>query len=100
MDDPRQKPAKTIRSTALDPRTQQLIREAGQGRLRLTIVEEDGRQIAEVCPVETNQHNSLWDDYDPDAARQAWRASAGTLHDVDVESLLTDLKAEREQDSA
>jgi hypothetical protein len=98
MSDPHPKPTKTIRTASLDSRTQQLVREAGQGRVRLTVVEDDGRQIAEVRPVSASQPTDLWANYDPEEARHAWRASSGVLRDVDVESLLADLKAEREQD--
>ncbi len=100
MHNPDAKPVKTIRTASLDPQTQRLIREAGQGRLRLTVVEEDGRQIAEVLPVGASEPSNLWTDYDPQAARQAWQASAGTLRGIDVESLLADLKFEREQDGS
>lgn len=99
MREPQTPPVKAIRAESLDPHTLQLVREAGQGRLRLTVVEDNGQQIAEVGPVEPGHEADLWSGYDPDAARRAWQASAGVLREVNVEALLADLKAEREQDS-
>ena len=99
MPESQSRPSKAIQFENLDSHTRGLVREAGQGRMRLTVVEDDGRQIAEVGPVEPGQVADMWAGYDPGAARQAWRASAGVLSEVDVDALLADLKAEREQDN-
>ncbi len=42
---------------------------------------------------------SIWDNYDPERARQALHASRGALRGVDREQLLADIHAQRTQDS-
>jgi hypothetical protein len=42
----------------------------------------------------------VWADYDPDKADAALVASAGTLAGVDIDELLSDLAAQRAQDSS
>lgn len=66
-----EQPEQTIPVTDLDDRTRQLVREAGQGKRRLTVVEADGKRIAEVRRIERPDAIDIWADYDPEAARQA-----------------------------
>ncbi len=90
----------TIAITDLDDHTRDLVREAGQGRLRLVVVDTDGERIAEVRRIEPPDTSDIWANYDPEAARRAWRRGTGVLRGVDVDDLLTEIKAEREQDSS
>ena len=89
----------TILVTQLDDRARQLVRDVGKGKLRVIVTEADGERIAEVRRIDRHAAVDIWSDYDPEAARAVWRKSAGVLRGVDVAALLTDIKAEREQDS-
>lgn len=84
----------TIIVTELDDRVRRLVRDAGKGKLRLVVAEADGRAIAEIRRIDRD--GSLWADYDPDVARAAWQRGAGSLHGIDIDSLLAEIKAERE----
>ncbi len=59
------------------------------------------QDLALVLPVAAFQANSddIWAEYSPERARRALRASAGALVGVDLEKLLDDIRAEREQGS-
>ena len=45
------------------------------------------------------QPDDVWAGYDPERTRQALARSAGALKGVDVDELLADIYAQREQDS-
>lgn len=91
-------PEKSIQLTQMDDESQQFVREAGQSKVRLVLVDANGEQVAEIRRIDRDAAG-IWAGYDPGAARDAWRRSAGTLRGIDVEALLADLKAAREQDS-
>jgi hypothetical protein len=63
-------------------------------------VEKDGR-LYRLEPVEINTADpeDLWVNYDPVKAKAALHASVGALAHVDVETLLSDLREQRKQDS-
>ncbi len=59
------------------------------------ILERDGERYV----LAREAAHDIWVDYDPEKVRQALRQGTGILAGVDRESLLSDLRAAREQDS-
>lgn len=60
------------------------------------------QDVALVLPISSARPTaqSIWAGYDPDRVRAALEASAGALAGVDLQNLLADIQAEREQASA
>jgi hypothetical protein len=88
---------RTVPTKSLDPDAHRLILEAGASGARLIIVDDDGRTVAEVHGATSAKDPDLWRNYDPNAARSAWRAAAGSMRSTEIEEMLADLKAERGQ---
>lgn len=57
------------------------------------LINRDG----ELYRLEKEKQENAWHRYDPERVKQALAASAGALQGVDVEKLLSDLDAQREQ---
>lgn len=56
------------------------------------LVERDG----ETFRLERDASGDIWKDYDPERVQKAMAASVGVLKGVDIDSLLEELKAQRE----
>lgn len=51
----------------------------------------------ETYRVEKETSGDIWQDYDADRVQKALRATAGMLKDVDIDALIADIEAQREQ---
>jgi hypothetical protein len=49
-------------------------------------------------PMRLHMQPDIWQDYDPEKAREGIRKSAGALQGVDIEALKKDIKRQRQQD--
>ena len=66
-------------------------------RIRLEDLERVVRPTDKEAGEQGAEGAGPWRGYDPERAREALRASAGALADVDVEQLTAELRAQREQ---
>lgn len=90
--------ADTLKTYTADNELATLLKEAARSGARLRIKTDDETYELDVKPAALT--SDLWANYDPEAARRAWRAGAGVLQGVDAEELIRMLKDEREQDSS
>ncbi len=59
-----------------------------------------GSESFVVQVVESQSESSdIWANYDAGTVREAWRESAGTLQEIDLEDVLQELRCSRDQDT-
>lgn len=85
------------KSYVADDELAALLQSAARTGKRLRV--EAGGQIFVIDVSPDPDRDDIWRDYDPEAAREAWNASAGTLVGVDPKELIRELKEAREQHS-
>lgn len=87
----------TLKTYVADHELAELIRTARTAGKPLRV--RAGEEVYELDVRESVASEDIWENYDPEAALQALEESAGVLTGVDVETLIEELKAEREQDT-
>ncbi|MBV9280605.1 MAG: hypothetical protein JOZ41_11025, partial [Chloroflexi bacterium] len=59
------------------------------------IVERNGERFR----LQKEESTDIWADYDPESAREALRGAAGILAGMDIDELVAEIYAQRDQDS-
>jgi hypothetical protein len=78
-----------------DHRLAMLLKAAARSGVPLQVQAEDTTFELAVRPAQ--DAGDIWNDYDPQAAREAWHSIAGLLSEADADALIEELKLDREQ---
>lgn len=86
----------TIRTYVADSELAALLKAAAEAGQRLRVQANGQTYEVEVKPTRSRD---IWEGYDPEAARKAWKDLAGILPDIDADAWIRQIKEDREQDT-